>query len=313
MNKDQSNLKNGILLVVTASIFWGISTSLIIPHLYSYPVTFVVFVMHLFPLVILTVFYPKEYKNFFKLSKSDMTYAAIIALLAGVIGTLLIVKALFLVDFKYLSAVVLIQKVQPVFAIILAALFLKEKIKFYFIIIAVIVFAGVYFMSFGFHMPYFAVSSTYLLAYMLTVIAAFFFSTNTVLGKYLTNTVSNKTITFARFFLGTIFSLIICLTVGDIHFISKLNSASISFFIVNAIIAGPFVMFLYYIGLKKIKAIFAALGELALPFSVIILDYFYYGETLSYVQGVGGGIIIIGIICLTYMQNKEENKFLINQ
>jgi len=307
-NKAQLNFKTGLILVITASIFWGISTSLIIPHLYSYPVTFVVFIMHLFPLIILTIFYPKEYKNFFKLSKSDMTYAAIIALLAGVIGTLLIVKALFLVDFKYLSAVVLIQKVQPIFAIILAAVFLKEKIKHYFIIIALIVFAGVYFMSFGLHTPYFSVSSAYLLAYILTIIAAFFFSTNTVLGKYLTNTVSNKTITFARFFLGTIFSLIICLVAGDIHFVYKLNSNSLTFFVVNAIIAGPFVMFLYYSGLKKIKAIFAALGELALPFSVIILDYFYYGEALSYVQWIGGGIIIIGIICLTYMQNRDQSK-----
>ena len=48
----------------------------------------------------------------------------LVALTGGLLGTFSIVKALFLVEFKQLSVVVLLQKLQPVFAIVLAALVL---------------------------------------------------------------------------------------------------------------------------------------------------------------------------------------------
>ena len=53
----------------------------------------------------------------------------LIALTGGVIGTAAIVKALFLVNFQELSVVVLLQKLQPVFSILLASLILNEKLK----------------------------------------------------------------------------------------------------------------------------------------------------------------------------------------
>lgn len=51
----------------------------------------------------------------------------LVALFGGSLGTLSIVKALFLVNFHHLTVVTLLQKLQPVFAIILARIILKER------------------------------------------------------------------------------------------------------------------------------------------------------------------------------------------
>ncbi len=53
---------------------------------------------------------------------------ALVSLTGGLVGTLAIVKALFLVNFDQLSVVVLLQKLQPLFAISLAAVLLRERI-----------------------------------------------------------------------------------------------------------------------------------------------------------------------------------------
>ena len=71
----------------------------------------------------------EEIKNIKKLQKNDLFFFFCVALFGGCLGTLSIVKALFLVNFKHLTVVTLLQKLQPIFAIILARLLLKEKLK----------------------------------------------------------------------------------------------------------------------------------------------------------------------------------------
>ena len=70
----------------------------------------------------------EELKNIKKLDGKDLTYFFLVALFGGSLGTLSIVKALFLVNFDHLTVVTLLQKLQPVFAVILAWVVLKEKI-----------------------------------------------------------------------------------------------------------------------------------------------------------------------------------------
>ncbi|MCL4278097.1 MAG: EamA family transporter, partial [Ignavibacteriaceae bacterium] len=80
----------------------------------------------------------------------------LLALFGGAIGTMAITKALFYVNFVNLSVVILLQKLQPVFAIALASVFLKEKLSFRFIFWAGIAIVGAYFMTFGTNLPDFS-------------------------------------------------------------------------------------------------------------------------------------------------------------
>lgn len=296
MNKTGLNSSAGIILIIAASISWGLSAVVFIPNLYNLPTAFVVLLQNLFSLVLISIFFPKEYSVTLNLPKRTIFFLSLIALFSGVIGTLAIVKALFLVNFKQLSVVVLIQKVQPVFTVLLAVIFLREKISKYFIFWSILVFIGVYFITFGLNLPDYSMNRDHLLAYLLSIISAVSFSTNTVLGRHLANSISFLSITFNRFLFGTIFSIIACLVSGTLFYFSSVTLTNYIFFAAIVLTAGPPSMFIYYLGLKYVRASVSAICELALPFSVIILDYFINGNSLSMIQWIGALIIIFGIL-----------------
>ena len=100
----------GAIAVSIASIMWGFDGVVLTPRLYNLDVSYVVFILHLIPFVLMNVFLFKEYKHLKQFSTQDFVIFFLVALLGGAIGTMSIVKALFLVNFKQLSVVVLLQK-----------------------------------------------------------------------------------------------------------------------------------------------------------------------------------------------------------
>ena len=119
----------GATAIILAATMWGFDGVVLTPRLYNLNVGFVVFMLHFVPFVLMNTFLFKEYKRLIKFTKADFLLLGGIAFFGGALGTLAIVKALFLVRFDHLSIIVLLQKLQPIFAIILAAVFLKEKIN----------------------------------------------------------------------------------------------------------------------------------------------------------------------------------------
>lgn len=100
------------VFIILAAIMWGIDGILLTPRYFTngfYYVKFIVFVSHLFPLLILSIPFYKEYKRIKEFDKTDFIYFTLIALFGGTIGTLSIVKALELSNYN-LSLVTLIQK-----------------------------------------------------------------------------------------------------------------------------------------------------------------------------------------------------------
>ena len=96
--------------------------------------------------------------------------------------------------------------------------------------------------------------------------------------------------------MGTIFSAIICVFSGTIWSFKEVTTNNWIIFLVSFITLGPVSMYIYYYGLKKVKAMVSAMGELSLPFSVIILDYLINGTQLTLIQWVGSAMIIFGIL-----------------
>lgn len=296
MKKISLNSSTGVALIVIAAVSWGLTAVVFIPNLYTLPTAFVVFIQNFVSLALMSAVFPGEYSKIAKFPRKTLFCLSLIALFSGVIGTLAIVKALFLVNFKELSVVVLIQKVQPVFTVILAFVFLKEKLSKNFLLWSFLVFFGVYLITFGFQLPNFSMNRDHILAYLLSVISAMSFSTNTILGKYLSDSLSFLTITFNRFLFGTIFSIIACLATGTLFYFKEISLSDYGFFAGLVLIGGPPSMFIYYMGLKYVRAAVSAICELALPFSVIILDYFINHNSLSLIQWIGALIIIFGIL-----------------
>jgi drug/metabolite transporter (DMT)-like permease len=283
-------------LVVIAASLWAVDGIVLRPSLYNLPVPLVVLVESLIVAVFITPFFIKNISSLKQLSKKDWFAFAGVALLGGAIGTMAITKALFYVNFVNLSVVILLQKLQPVFAITLATIMLKEKLPKEFFIWAGLAILGAYFMTFGLTLPNFSTGDKTTIAALFGLLAAFSFSSSTVLSKRALRNVDYEMGTYLRFLISSILMLIISFATGDVFNIGEITTKQIIIFLIIAFTTGGAAIFLYYYGLKKISASVASICELAFPLTAVVLEYFVHGNILSPVQWIGTIILLLSIL-----------------
>jgi drug/metabolite transporter (DMT)-like permease len=296
-NKKDGSLKLlAPLLVVIAASLWAVDGIVLRPSLYSLPVPLVVFVESAVVAILLSPFFIKRFSSLKQLKKKDWMAFFGVALLGGAIGTMAITKALFYVNFVNLSVVILLQKLQPVFAISLATIFLKEKLPKEFFLWASLAIVGAYFMTFGTTLPNFSTGDKTTIAALFALLAALSFSSSTVLSKRALRNVDYEMGTYLRFLFATIIMLIIAASTGDISSLGEITTKQIIIFLIIAFTTGGAAIFLYYYGLKKISASVASICELAFPLTAVVLEYFVHGNILSPVQWIGAAILLISIL-----------------
>ncbi len=204
----------GAVSISLAAIMWGLDGVVLTPRLYNLDVGWVVLILHALPFILMHTFLYREYKHLKEFTRRDYVIILLIALFGGAIGTLSIVKALFLINFKELSIVVLLQKLQPVFAITLAAIILKERINKYFIVWASIALLGGYFLTFGMETPDLKTGSKTALSAMYALLAAFSFGSSTVFSKMMLQKYTYKTATFFRYGFTTLIMILFVIIFG---------------------------------------------------------------------------------------------------
>jgi len=283
-------------LIVIAASLWGVDGIVLRPSLYSLPVVLVVFIESSIVAVLLTPLLFKNISTLKKLSIKDWLAYAGVALLGGAVGTMAITKALFYVNFVNLSIIILLQKLQPVFAISLAAVFLKEKLHKEFFLWAALAIIGAYLMTFGFTIPDFNAGDKTTIAALFALLAALSFSSSTVLSKRALLNVSFELGTYLRFAITSIIMFVIIFVSGDAKSIQTISSYQVMIFFIIAFTTGGPAIFLYYYGLKRITASVASICELAFPLTAVVLEYFVHGNILTLVQWVGVAILFASII-----------------
>ncbi|MCD4696626.1 MAG: DMT family transporter [Bacteroidales bacterium] len=289
----------GALAVSFASVLWGFDGIVLTPRLYNLDVIFVVFILHLIPFIIMNLFLFREYKHLKQFSTGDAFMFFLVALFGGVIGTAAIVKALFLVNFQELSIVVLLQKLQPVFSIALAALILKERLKRRFITWAVLALGASYFLVFGFNLPDIHAEEKTVYAALFALLAAFSFGSSTVFSKKVLLKYSFQAGTFFRYGFSTVILFIVVIVGGKIAQFNEVTTVNWMYFLIIAFTTGSGAIFLYYYGLTRIRAMLATMCELFFPISAIFFDFVFNGKILNAVQWVAAIIMIFAIIKLS--------------
>ncbi|MEA1972009.1 MAG: DMT family transporter [Candidatus Cloacimonadota bacterium] len=297
----------GAIAISVSAILWGIDGVVLTPRLFNLDVSFVVFMLHLIPFTILNIFLWKEYKHIKEMSKKDMIAFSLIAIFGGALGTLSIVKALFLMHFQHLTVVALLQKLQPIFAILLARILLKEKFTKHYLALSIFAIVGSYFLTFGMKLPSFATGDNTFQAAMYALVAAFSFGSSTVFGKFVTNKYSFTTSTFFRYGLTTLVMIIVILLTGKSFQFSQITNQNWLFFGIIGLTSGTGAIMLYYFGLKHVKAMTSAICELFFPVSAILFDYLINKSVLSIPQWIGA-IVLIGAITSLIISQKRFNK-----
>ena len=284
------------LFVIIAASLWGVDGIVLRPALFNLPVPLVVFVESTIVAILLSPFFVKHIPSLDLLQKKDWLAFILVALLGGAIGTMAITKALFYVNFVNLSVVILLQKLQPVFAITLATIFLKEKLPKKFFRWASLAIVGAYFMTFSTNLPDLSTGDKTTMAAFFSLLAAFSFGSSTVLSKRALRNVSFEMGTYLRFFFSAVILFVIAFAMGDIEKISEVSTTQAIVFLIIALTTGGAAIFLYYYGLKRISASVSAICELAFPLTAVVLEYVIRGNLLDPVQWIGAGLLLFSII-----------------
>lgn len=307
--ENKKNVVLGAILISISAVLWGFDGVVLTPRLGNLNISFVVFLLHLFPFVLMNFFLSSRYKLLKTLSKNDLIALIGVALFGGALGTIAIVKALFLVNFQSLSIVVLLQKLQPVFAILLAATFLKERLGRNFALWAIVAIVAGYFLTFGFSLPHIAHDHNTILAVLYSILAAFSFGSSTVFSKRLLQKLDFISATFFRYGLTTIimlFVVIVSRQLNDFQYVTSFNWIIIALI---SLTTGSGAMFLYYYGLKHVRAVISTISELFFPISAVLFDYFFNGHILNYVQWISALVMVFAIIKLNSDNKKQQSKY----
>ncbi len=287
------------IFVIIAAALWGIDGIALRPSLYSLPVPLVVFVESALIALLLSPIFWQRRKEILALKSRDWLAFLAVAVFGGAIGTMAITRALFNVNFVNLSIVVLIQKLQPVVAIFLAAILLKEKPPKSFLVWAFLAMLGAYIMTFGTRLPNLATGDKTLEAVVFAMLAVFGFAASTVFSKRALHNISFVSATYLRFALTALVMSVIAIGAGYITHISDIQPSQQAVFLLIALTTGGPAIFLYYYGLKRITASVATICELAFPLTAIILEYALRGNVLSWVQWAGVLLLLFSIVNVT--------------
>jgi drug/metabolite transporter (DMT)-like permease len=106
------------------------------------------------------------------------------------------------------------------------------------------------------------------------------------------------TATFFRYLFTSVIMVLFVLGTGAFTEIYKVTNENRIYFIIIGLTTGSGAIFLYYYGLRRVKAIVATMGELLFPISAIIFDYLINDSLLSPVQLLSAAVMVFALIKL---------------
>jgi drug/metabolite transporter, DME family len=285
----------GVVLISVAAAMWGLDGLIRRPLSSSTSAFTIVFGEHVV-LVALTL--PLLVPAFRALWRAGPAYVAagiMIGAGASAIATILFTKALFHGDF---ITVVVLQKAQPLIAVIGAWLVLGERPRAGFAWFLLPALAGLWLIALPHPLDPHARGLTPI---METLAAAALWGLGTVFGRFLGRRLAFEQVTTVRFAFGLVASACALPIVGA----SAFSSVHDSFWIaVLALVTGLFALGLYYYGLRRTPALLAALGELAFPVTAALVGIYVFDSSLRWTQWLGVALTV-GVISLLPVRRRD--------
>jgi drug/metabolite transporter (DMT)-like permease len=205
--------------------------------------------------------------------------------------------ALVKVHYISLSVVFLLQKLQPIFAITTATIFLKEKFDKRYIKWAFLAILAAYFVTFANGLVNFKTGEGTIIAALYALGAAFAWGSSTTFSKMLLGKVDFKMSTFYRFLFTLIIALPLVLIFGHTNTggFAIPNLTQISLLVLIGISTGMVAILIYYKGLAKTPVHISTILELTFPFVAILLDFIVNHTVLSISQWIAALILVFAI------------------
>jgi len=287
----------GWLLVLAACFLWAVDTLIRYPLLESGidPIT-IVFFEHLFLSIFFVPSLLKKISNLGQIPLGHIFSFLVVGGFGSALGTLAFTKAFTLIN---PSLVILLQKLQPLVAIFLARVLLKETLKREFFFFAGLCLIGSFLISFeDLFVNERPLLGGSLEGYGYALLAVISWGAATVFGKKLTLAgFKQKEIMGGRFVLGLLCVLPLVFTNLEIGHLVLDPEQYLKIFIM-IFLSGILALLFYYTGLKKLSAHNCTLAELFFPFCAVIVNWLILGVELSFIQLIGGGLLAISSVII---------------
>ena len=288
----------GPLFVIIAALLWSFD-GVLRRGLYTLPPSVVVFYEHLLGIGILLLLLPKWAPDLKKMTRKEWVAIILVSLFSGALGTIFYTAALGKVNYIQYSVVVLLQQLQPIWAISMAAILLKEKVTKNFLVWAILALIAAYFVTFKDLTVNLSTGGGTVVAAILALSAGVLWGSSTAASKYVLNKVSFLTATALRFLIAPIFAFLFIVYFNQVPSLTTLNQSQWISLILITLSTGMIALAIYYYGLKKTPARVTTICELVWPASAIFIDYFYFHKGLSATQILGVAVLLFSIYKVT--------------
>jgi drug/metabolite transporter, DME family len=275
----------GIVLVALAAVLWGTDALFRRPLAQSTSVATIVFGEHVVLVLIVIPFLVPALLGVWRLGPRQIAAAVAIGAGASAVATILFTQAF--VDGDPVTPVVL-QKIQPVVAVIAARLILGERPRARFGWYLAVALVGTWLMAFP--SPTQIDLHSTLVPALYALAAAVLWAFGTVLGRYLSGSLPFHHVATLRFVFGLAGAAVALVVLDAPAFSSAHDSLWIA---ILALVTGALALGLYYYGLRTTPAVAATIAELAFPITAALVGYIAFNATLTSTQWLG-----IAITCL---------------
>jgi drug/metabolite transporter, DME family len=276
-------------LIAIAAAMWGTDGLLRQPLAGQLPAATVVFWEHLLIVAVLLPFLPSAVRAFRGATVRERTALVVIGAGASAVAT-----ALFTQAFRYGDPVtpLVLQKLQPVIAVVAAGFLLGERMRrgyWYFAVPALI---GAWLMAFADPL---SAAPQALAAALLAVGAAVLWAVGTVLGRMVSVRIPSRDVTVLRFAIGLPASAVVLLAQGAPVAVTPAQFGPL---VLLALVPGLLGLTLYYVGLRSTAAARATLAELAFPVTAALIGVGLLGTQLAASQWLGLLIVVVSVTAL---------------
>jgi drug/metabolite transporter (DMT)-like permease len=293
----------GVLLVAFGAALWGTDAVLRVPLLEVMSPAAIVLSEHLVLLLYSVPAVVLGWGVLADLRASQWVALLIIAWGGSALATLLFTTAFVLGN---PTVVILLQKTQPLFAIALAHVLLRERLRWAYWPCFAVAILGAYLISFdGLVEPFEALGSVQALPAFLTLGAAILWGSSTALGRFVLKDMPFHTLTGARLLLALPVLWVIVLVQGSLGELGAGFAAEPARVVLLALVPGLVALLLYYRGLSGTKASYATLAEISFPASAVILNWVFLGAGVSANQILGFALLWGAILALGYLNARD--------
>ena len=305
-----NNSPTGPLMIMFASSLWAVDALIRTPLTRTIPSASIVLYEHVVGLLVLSPLFVRSLPILRTVTRKTWVHVFVLSLVSSVGGTVLFTQALSssFATGDFITPL-LLQKLQPLWVILLAVLLLKEKLHKEFLLWAPVALVGSYLISFGLTVPQLQFTGKEMVV-MLSLGAAACWGSGTIMSKLLLHRYSAQDATFLRFIAAVPLALFVALTLHQYYPATAFTLDHIVRFVIISLSTGAAALLLYYAGLAKTKAHVATVAELMFPLvSVLIgvtkLNPYGAPQSLSTPQIIGIILLVGSMLRISLLQGKH--------